>query len=97
MKAATMILNVPNVIARERSDEAIQTRAGPDIVRIAARIFANSCAAAIVLAALLAPTCCLDGAHAHGGGHDGLEAICFSRPILHDEVDRMPAVRDLVD
>jgi hypothetical protein len=44
----------------------------------ASRVFAKSCAAAIILAALVTPTCCLDGAHMHGGGLDGFGAICLT-------------------
>lgn len=44
--------------------------------------FAKSCAAAILVAALLTPTCCLSGAHAHGGGLDGFGPICFARTAI---------------
>ncbi|MGA2042634.1 MAG: hypothetical protein ABSG83_04610 [Roseiarcus sp.] len=47
-----------------------------------ARVLVKSCAAAIVLVALVTPTCCLDGAHAHGDGLDGFGAICISRAEL---------------
>jgi len=46
------------------------------------RALAKCCAAAILLAALLAPTCCLNGAHAHGGDADGFGAICLGRAVL---------------
>jgi hypothetical protein len=41
--------------------------------------FAKPCAAVILLAALLAPACCLNGAHAHGADIDRFGAICLSR------------------
>ena len=53
--------------------------AGPFPPRGAHDAFAKSCAAAILTLALLAPTCCLSGAHARGGGIDGFGKICFSR------------------
>jgi hypothetical protein len=76
----------PSVIARERSGEAIQTWAARTLAWFAALSLAiksgataKACAAAIVLAAVLAPTCCLNGAHAYAGGLDGFGPICLYR------------------
>jgi hypothetical protein len=38
-------------------------------------------AAAILLAALLVPNCCLTGSHSHAGDIDGFGPICFSRGV----------------
>ena len=50
--------------------------------RSAFDVFAKSCAAAVLALALLVPTCCLTGAHAHGDGLDGFGKICFHRATL---------------
>jgi hypothetical protein len=42
---------------------------------------AKSCAAAIIAIALLAPTCCLNGAHSHSGIAE-FGKICFSRAAI---------------
>jgi hypothetical protein len=55
------------------------TLSGPSSLRVARDAFAKSFAVAIFALALLAPTCCLTGAHAHGDGIDGFGKICFSR------------------
>jgi hypothetical protein len=38
-------------------------------------------AAAIVLAAVVTPMCCLDGSHAHDGALTGLGPICYNRAV----------------
>jgi hypothetical protein len=38
-------------------------------------------AAAILLAALLVPNCCLTGSHGHAGDTGGFGPICFSRGV----------------
>ena len=61
---------------------APRRRARPNWAGVDWGAFAKSCAGAIILAAILAPNCCLDGSHAHGAGIDGFGPICFSRAAL---------------
>jgi hypothetical protein len=61
---------------------APRRRARSNWAVVACSASAKSCAAAIVLIAILAPNCCLDGSHAHGAGIDGFGPTCFSRAAL---------------
>jgi hypothetical protein len=54
------------------------TRAPPDQAVGRLDSFCKTFAAAIVLAALVTPTCCLDGSHARGA-LPGFGSICHSR------------------
>jgi hypothetical protein len=56
-------------------------RAAPSVPSLDfhAPMLARSCAAVIVLTAILTPACCLNGSHAHGIGLDGIGPICFNR------------------
>ena len=49
--------------------------------RIPLQVLAKSVAALIVLAALVAPDCCLNGSHVHGADLDGFGPTCFSRAV----------------
>jgi hypothetical protein len=71
--SASIILS-ENFVRSSRRSQVRPTRGGKSL-----NAFAKPCAAAILLAILLAPTCCLNGAHAHGGDIDGFGPICFSR------------------
>jgi hypothetical protein len=42
---------------------------------------AKSCAALLLLAGIMIPTCCLDGSHHGAGALDGSDPICFARSL----------------
>jgi hypothetical protein len=72
MPASTILSE--NFVRSSPRSQLRPTRGGKSL-----NAFAKPCAAAILLATLLAPACCLNGAHAHGGDIDGFGPICFSR------------------